>query len=99
MIIAPCKLGKRKDGKTTVVPLTQPTVLVSVQSGKIVAFCCYATVPYIFLQQQCLVRIDCTVYKAAKGMRAGNVCHAVSQSTIKCTKDAIKKNVLLLHCQ
>lgn len=99
VIIATFKLGK-KYVKKTVVPLTQPTVLVSVQSGKIVAFCCYTLVPYIFLQLQCLVQIDCTVAKAAKGMGAGIVCHAVSQGTIKCSKDTIKNNiVLLLHCQ
>lgn len=99
VIIATFKLGK-KYVKKTVVPLTQPTVLVSVQSGKIMAFCCYTLVPYIFLQLQCLVQIDCTVAKAAKGMGAGIVCHAVSQGTIKCSKDTIKNNiVLLLHCQ
>lgn len=71
MIIATFKVErkeKKKDGKKTIVPLTQPTVPVFVQSGKIVAFCCYAPVPSTFLQQQCLVDIDCTVYKAAKGM-------------------------------
>lgn len=51
VIIATFKLGK-KYVKKTVVPLTQPTVLVSVQSGKIVAFCCYTPVPCIFLQLQ-----------------------------------------------
>lgn len=96
MIIATFKLGKIYV-KKTVVPLTQPTVLVSVQSGKTMAFCCYTPVPYIFLQLQCLVQIDC---KAAKGRGAGTVCHAVSQSTIKCSKDTIQNNiVLLLHCQ
>lgn len=96
VIIATFKLGKIYV-KKTVVPLTQAIVLVSVHSGKIMAFCCYTPVPYIFLQLQCLVQIDC---KAAKGRGAGIECHAVSQSTIKCSNDKIENNiVLLLHCQ
>lgn len=85
---------EKKYIKKTIVSLTQPTVLIFVQSGKIVAFCCYTPVPCIFLQLQCLAQIDCTVAKVAKGMGAGIVCHAVRQSTTKCSKDTIKNDTV-----
>lgn len=71
MIIATFKLGKekKKDGKKTIVPLSQPTVLVSVQSGKNRGF---------LLLRYCALYFPSTaafgtyrlysIYKAAKGM-------------------------------
>lgn len=47
MLIATSKVQKKKkkDKKKTVVPMTQPLVLVSVQSGETVALCCCSPGP------------------------------------------------------